>query len=122
MIPCLRVEEASWSILGAELLSGRWAKTGTSPAFSFFARSHAPSPPGKGINEQRTTWQLPRQKFQLPTEHHTPAGTTLGLHLLDDPVVGHHLDVNALLVVVDDLPLELLHLHQATVGRDLERM
>merc|ERR1719357_1407559 len=83
----IRVEVASWSILGAEVLRGCRAKTSTSPAFSFFARSHAPSP---------------------------PAGTTLGLHLLDDPVVGHHLDVDALLVVVDDLPL-----HQATVGRDL---
>ena len=114
------MEVASWSILSAEVLRGCRAKTSTSPAFSFFARSHAPSPPGKGISEQRITWQLPRHKFQLPTEHHSPAGTTLGLHLLDDPVVGHHLDVDTLLVVVDGPAFELLHLHQATIGRDLK--
>ena len=52
----------------------------------------------------------------------SPTSTALRLHLLDDPVVGHHLDVNTLLVVIDGPALELLHLHQATIGRDLKLM
>ena len=72
------------------------------------------------VSHHHATWEK-RKKTDITKNslQFSPTSTALRLHFLDDPVVGHHLDVNTLLVVVDGPALELLHLHQTTIGRDL---
>merc|ERR1719234_1586923 len=88
----IRVKETRCTILGAELLSGSWTKANT---FSVI----------RITNSLHTT---------LP-----PACATLRLHVLDDPVVCHHLDLHTLLKVVNVPSLQTLDFHHPTIRRSL---
>jgi len=91
----IRVKEARCTILGAELLSGGRTKTNTSLVI-------------RVTNPLHTT---------LP-----PACPTLRLHILDDPVVCHHLDLHTLLKVVYVPSLQAFHLHHSAIRRSLLRV
>merc|ERR1719234_1822986 len=88
----IRVKKARCTILGAELLSCSWTQTNT----SFVIRV---------ANPLHTT---------LP-----PACATLRLHILDDPVVCHHLDLNTLLKVVNVPSLQAHDFHHPAIHRSL---
>merc|ERR1719234_552668 len=88
----IRVKEARCTILGAELLSGGWTQANT---FSII----------RVTNPLHTT---------LP-----PACPTLRLHILDDPVVCHHLDLHTLLKVVNVPSLQALNFHHSAIRRSL---
>merc|ERR1719500_817132 len=88
----IRVEVTRCTILGAEFLRGGGTQANSFPFFRLFSGLHSTLP---------------------------PAGATLRLHVLYNPVVRHHLDVGTFFVMLDFLSPELLHLHHPAISRDL---
>ena len=76
----IRVEVTRCTILGAEFLCGGGTQANSFPFFRLVSGLHSTLP---------------------------PAGATLRLHVLYDPVVRHHLDVGTFFVMLDFLSPEL---------------